>query len=244
MDEDFLKRIGLIKHNKDLKYSDIAESLDVSTPTVINYFTGRTKFPMNKLVVFADQYEVDINWLLRGEEVSAYEAHDGGVQYTVAQGGRAEPVHNTRIRSLLNGLADGFQSGVYDLFDVEGASMEPTIHPGDRLLCRQVTLAEVIDTRIYVIIAKRSDLTEYRKSGVWIKRLQYRSDMGYINCRSDNMDTAEPYPTFRLKIDEIGEIWHPVLRITWHMADPNRGIYDRLDDLESRIEVLEDKRDV
>jgi len=243
MESDLLKRLNLIKYEKDLTYSEIAVALGVTSDTATNYLTGRTKFPIPKLVVFAEKYGIDVKWLMTGEGGDqGLEVHDRGVEYKKAEAGRPAPFnHEGKIRALLAGLTDGFQSGQYELFEVEGASMEPTLHPGDRLLCRMVTKEEIIDTRIYVIVAARKDLREYRQSGTWVKRLQYRRDKGYVNCRSDNMDTAEPFPTFRLKAAELAEVWDPVLRITWHMADPNRGVHERIDELESRIEALEDQ---
>ena len=56
---------------------------------------------------------------------------------------------------------------------------------------------------------------------------------------SDNKDTTEPFPTFILKTNQVKEVWYPVRRITANMDDPNRDLYDRLDELEGRVEMLE-----
>lgn len=245
-EEGIAVRLKLIKVRKNLTNKDLASILGVTENTVKNYLAGRTDLTTEQIITLSGKLGVDFTWLVTGgdDPYAAAEAHDRGVEYKKAQGGRNLPNnHEVKIRSLLAGLTDGFQEGVYELFEVEGASMEPTLHPGDRLLCRMVTLEDIIDTRIYVIVANRKELRDFRASGVWVKRLQYRRDKAYINCRSDNMDTAEPFPTFRLKAGEVAELWDPVLRITWHMADPNRGVHERIDELEGRIEAMEDMMD-
>lgn len=45
MDEELLDRLGRIKFDKDLTYTQIAQAIGVSEDTATNYFTGRTKLP-------------------------------------------------------------------------------------------------------------------------------------------------------------------------------------------------------
>jgi len=126
-----------------------------------------------------------------------------------------------KIHQLIVGALDQLPEGNYDIYEVDGNSMQPSLCQGDKLLCKMTTIDEIIDNRIYVILVNRPELTDYRKNGIWVKRLQHRKGNGYINCKSDNKDTAEPYPTFRLKTLEVPEIWYPVMRMTFDMSDPN-----------------------
>lgn len=168
-------------------------------------------------------------------------ATEPGIEYKKAKAGLSHVSnHNAKIRSLIAGALDQFPDGNYDLYQVEGNSMLPSLAQGDRLLCRMTSVDDIIDNRIYVILVNKPELNEYRASGIWVKRLLHRKNNGYITCKSDNKDSAEPFPTFRLNTNEILEIWYPVMKMTFNMSDPNRDIYDKLDELEGRIEMLED----
>lgn len=147
--------------------------------------------------------------------------------------------YKSQIRALFASLADDYPQGQYDIWEVEGNSMLPTFKPGDKVLCRMITIDEIIDDRVYVLIVNKPELNDYRKSGIWVKRLRHRKGNGYINCMSDNIDTSEPFPTFRVRDSEINEVWYPVLRLTPDMSNPNKDIYDKLADLEGRLEMLE-----
>lgn len=226
-----------------LKPKDFANALGVD-PSYLSLIE-RGKRPLSDSFKFKVERFVEENFSLRGltdivtrpllvnDKVESFHPRP-------ARAGRTEGANYlVRIRTLLMKALEDLQDGQYDLFDVDGLSMMPTMAHGDKLLCKLVTVNEIIDNRIYVIVTNRPDLVEFRRSGVWVKRLQHRKNNGYINCKSDNKDTSEPYQTFRLKPDEVDEVWYPVRRITANMDDPNRDIYDKLDELEGRVEMLE-----
>lgn len=145
----------------------------------------------------------------------------------------------TQVRGLFNPIIDTLPEAVYEMFEVEGSSMENTIKQGDWLLCRLETVDTMIERRVYVLVIEDPKLQAYRPSGIWIKRCMHRKKNGYISCMSDNKDTADPFTTFIVKTDQVKEVWYPVRRITANMDDPNRDLYDRLDELEGRVEMLE-----
>lgn len=241
MDGQFLERLNILKKRYKLSYSKLGSILGVSKDTAGNYLIGRTEMSLADARKLAEALGDDPTWLLTGFSVGTeVRLSEPESDYRKARAGRTEGVnHLVRIRQLLSRVVEDFPEGQYELFDVDGNSMTRTLHHGDKLLCKMVTLDDIIDTRIYVIVTDRPDLAEYRKSGIWVKRLTYRKAQGYINCYSDNKDAIDPFPTFRLKPGEIEEIWYPMLRICADMSDPNRDIYDKLDEFEARLEMLE-----
>lgn len=147
--------------------------------------------------------------------------------------------YKAHLRDIFEEIINDLPKGNYESWLVEGNSMTPTFLSGDKLICKRVEVDDIIDDRVYVIEIKNAELDDYRKSGVWCKRLKHRKNNGWITATSDNIDTAEPYPTFRIKTSDVKRVWYPYLRITPDMSNPHRDIYARLDDLESRIELLE-----
>lgn len=63
---------------------------------------------------------------------------------------------------------------------VSGASMEPTLRPGDRMLVAENAGAPIIDGAIYVL--------RHRYAGIVVKRLYIHSD-GTMQIRGDNETT-------------------------------------------------------
>jgi phage repressor protein C with HTH and peptisase S24 domain len=97
----------------------------------------------------------------------------------------------------------GFTNGTYRIFEVEGESMKPTIHPGDMLVCKHVEkLADIVDGKIYVVVT-----TE----GVCVKRLTNAiSKRGSIITESDNSE----YKPDAIPVNEILEVWEYKMRLT------------------------------
>lgn len=238
MTEQLIKNLKILKADKDLTNNDLADIFGVSLAVVKNYMRGKTPIPLEQLQALSSKKEVDIDWLLHGGTIQINEPKQ---IIRKGQAGRSVASnHRVHLRTLLAAIVDDLPEDIYDVFEVEGASMETTLSQGDKLLCRKDTVDNIQDNRVYVLVTDDPDIKEFRPSGVWIKRCNHRKANNYISCRSDNKDTTEPYNTFRLKCNTIIEVWYPVMKITPHMADPNRDIYNRLDELESRIEMLED----
>lgn len=238
MEEILLRNLKILKVDKSLTNNHLADIMGVSLAVIKNYLRGKTPIPLSHLQALSSTTGTDIDWLLHGGTTQINEPKQ---EYRKAQAGRSVASnHRVHLRSLLAAIVDDLPEAVYEIFEVEGASMETTLSQGDRLLCRMDSVENIQDNRVYVLVTNDPIIKEFRESGVWIKRCAHRKANGYISCRSDNKDSTEAYNTFRLKSDTILECWYPVMKITHHMSDPNRDIYNRLDELESRIEMLEE----
>lgn len=226
-----------LREKAGLTQKELGKLIDKQPSTVTKWETGENQIPARLVSKIISEINHISPHLITSESF----ASETSPTYRKAQAGRSVASnHRVHLRSLLAAIVDDLPEDIYDVFEVEGASMETTLSQGDKLLCRKDTVDNIQDNRVYVLVTDDPEIREFRPSGVWIKRCSHRKNNGYISCRSDNKDTTEPYNTFRLKSDAITEVWYPVMKITHHMADPNRDIYNRLDELESRIEMLED----
>lgn len=147
--------------------------------------------------------------------------------------------HMQHIIALFTEWLEKMPDGQYDMFPVEGTSMLPTVCEGDELVCKMVTVDEIIDGRVYVLVLNKPELTEYRESGIWVKRVYHRKKNEYLSCKSDNKESTEPFITFQVSVADVEQVWYICGRLTGYLADPNRDIYERLDEIESRLEMLE-----
>lgn len=158
---------------------------------------------------------------------------------SVKAGRHPSPSYLDEVVAEIVKLLSQIPASTIKMFQVEGASMNTTIAEGDRLICRLVHFNDIIDGHVYVLRLSKPELLSYRESGLWVKRCWHRDAKKYVTCKSDNKESTEPYFTFQVSTADIAEVWVPVLRVTGNMADPNRDIYERLDELEERIEMLE-----
>lgn len=243
MEKDFRTRLKEAIKVKDISYKDLGDRLDITEQQIKNYVSGRSGVPMDKFIALSKELDINPIWLLKGEEAEKLVGNQYAEPentYRKAKAGRSLASHNrVQLRNLVSSIVDDLPDAAYDIFEVEGSSMETTLSAGDKLICRMESIETMVDNRIYVLVTNDPVITGYNSSGVWIKRCNHRKDNGYISCRSDNKETTEPYPTFRFKVESIKEVWYPVMKVTAHLSDPNRDIYNRIDELESRIEMLE-----
>lgn len=145
----------------------------------------------------------------------------------------------------LNGYADpeyianlpaysipGLNHGTFRLFEVEGLSMHPTIHPGDVIIGQNVSqMRDVRDDRVYVVITKNE--------GIVVKRVLNRIEKdGKLILKSDNYKERDAYPTIVCDPVDVIEIWYATGFISRQMRPPAE-MYNRLIDLEGKFTLLE-----
>lgn len=92
-----------------------------------------------------------------------------------------------------------FSQGTFRSFDVEGNSMYPTLHRGDRVICQYVEPGSwtysIKENQVYVIVIE---------NGVIVKRVKNRLKQdGYLVICSDN----ERYESYNLEAQQLKEVW-------------------------------------
>ena len=233
-----------LKRNK-LEYKVIASQIGVTETDIKNYMRNKPVWPPHLLAKVFQENAKHLSardmedFGLQSPEMNSFAA-DPPVTYTKAKAGHPHTAHfKTRLARLITPIIDNLPDATYDIFEVEGSSMEPTFSAGDRIICRLDNMDKMIDDRAYIIRTDDQLLHDYRPSGIWLKRCVCRKNAWYIVCRSDNKSTSEPYPTFQIKFESVKELWYPVLRITSEMRNPHADLMEMIKAIDGRLEVVE-----
>jgi len=146
----------------------------------------------------------------------------------------------------LNGYADpeyvgklptmyfpGLSGGLYRAFEIRGHSMKPNLHSGSIQVGQWVEkLSDIRDRRVYIIVTKYD--------GIVCKRVLNRiKDDGKLILISDN-DNKSEYPNYPVDAEEILEIWQWRRAIIAEIPEPG-AIYNRINDLEARLSLIESR---
>jgi hypothetical protein len=234
-----LKELEAIFKDSGLGKTAFAQEIGISRVHFNRILDG---YPISAKVEAAAERYVEVTRLnIEHGIAEPYPPYKTQAPYRKAAAGRTVSSNfRVHLRGLLATIVEDLPEDTYEVFEVDGASMITTLAPGDKILCKADSIENMIDNRVYVLVTDDPTIINYNGTGIWIKRCAHRAKNGYISCRSDNLDSTEAFNTFRLKTNTIKEVWYPVLKITPHLSDPNRDVYIRLDELEGRIEILED----
>lgn len=93
-----------------------------------------------------------------------------------------------------------YQNGTFRSFDVAGESMQPTLHEGDKVICRFLDPSEwmtgIRDQHVYVVVTRTQVLVKRVVNNIYKHR--------HLELISDN----EFYRIMRVNIGDIRELWH------------------------------------
>lgn len=64
---DILHKIKILLKEKKINYEEFAKKINVSKPTVVNYFAGRSKIDIDTIQKIAEVLEVDISYFFGNE---------------------------------------------------------------------------------------------------------------------------------------------------------------------------------
>lgn len=124
--------------------------------------------------------------------------------------------------------------GVHICIRIKGESMSPTLLDGGYLIIRYIDkgnwATDIKNEHIYVV----SDC----EGKAVVKRIKNRLEKGFIVLMSDNPDKAS-YPNFNLQFEEINTVWHAEWYLSAKMPNIHSGYYKRLQQLEDRLDDLE-----
>ena len=153
-----------------------------------------------------------------------------------AGGGQYNQEYIENVESLR--LPEQFikRNATYLCFKIKGISMAPTLQDGGYVVCRLMDKGEwakMPDECIFVV----SD----NEGKSYLKRVKNRFKKGFIVLRSDSPDRAD-YPSFNLAPDEINTIWYVEWYFTAKMPDINSQYYQKLQQLEERVDAIENKK--
>lgn len=150
------------------------------------------------------------------------------VRSKVAAGYAAGFMEPEFISNLPTYRLPGLNNATFRMFEVNGNSMLPTLHPLDIVIGEFVEdFRDVRNDRVYVVIT-REDLV--------VKRCIKYEDK--LIAKSDNKNQG--YDDIIFNLQDIQEMWYVKRRLTGQLSGQT-DIYSRINNLESRMSIQESK---
>lgn len=240
-------RIRAIRLRHGLKQVDFAHRLGIPQSTLSHIEQDKTRPGLEVLRALRAAFSVDLDSLLAAEApqpdhlLPLREPTPAEAALTTAATprgtGRFPLVDQRAYAGYLAGYADpayldtlptlhypGLEHGI--AVQVAGNSMEPTIRPGDVLLCTPAERDVFKDNRIYVVVTRE---------GALVKRVVDRTRAeGLLLLKSDNRD----YSPETVPLADVLQVFEVRRRITADLSGPD-AVYDRLNQLEQGLIGLE-----
>lgn len=213
-----IEREVIAKSDRQKSISAFAESLGTKCHIINKYLTEERKIPYERAAQFCKQYGVNEAYMFQGigKPFGKNKLPDPEQKLAMALGINFSPnilftsveafASNTVSVDLIEEnerFAIPGISGDLIAFNINGASMAPTIQAGDMVICKPLeSIQEMQDDEVYAVVSNQS---------VWVKRVRRCYDR-YQNCShlkliSDNYEEFDPF------IIEIGEV-RKLLKVT------------------------------
>ena len=139
----------------------------------------------------------------------------------------AEPEYVSQLPAF--SLPDkAYRNGTFRCFVVQGDSMQPTLHPGDWVICRALDdwTRDIRDTFVHVVVTDEQPL---------VKRVLNRlSERGELSILSDN----PAYPTQFIDGADVRELWVAVGKISRHFENPRYDMAQELSRTRADVDEL------
>ena len=208
----------IAKSNRQKSISAFAESLGTKGHIINKYLSETRKIPFERAAQFCTQYGVSEAFMFQGigKPFDKNKLPDPEQKIAMALGINFSPnilftnveafASNTISVDLIEEnerFAIPGISGDLIAFNINGASMVPTIQAGDMVICKPLeSINEMQDDEVYAVVSNHS---------VWVKRVRRCFDR-HQNCShlkliSDNYEEFDPF------IIEIGEV-RKLLKVT------------------------------
>ena len=238
---DHLRATNIINSTRHL-----AITLDYAPQSMDLVIKGKRDAPVDLIRKLVSRYGVNAHYLFMGEGSMFFEDTDRKAemdQSYIHTRGRIihVPVHARAgygdqfndpvfLESLPTFTLPGprFQQGEFRCFDIDGDSMEPTLSPGDRVVCSQIEqihwINSIRDRLVYVVVTDND---------VFAKRVvnNYAKEK-CLELHSDN----EFYAPFKLPYNQIKEVWSVEVKISGFLPTPPPA--ELHDDLMKELESL------
>lgn len=244
-------RIVVLRELKGFSQKDFADKIGITQGALSQIESGKSNASFDTIKKISDEFDVNCNWLIKGIGQISLENEEESRGFDVKK--LIQPVDMTgRVliplvreeaqAGYMNGFGDpeyiktldvyqipGFESGNYRLFEIEGDSMQPAVHPREIVICEFVKDWKSIENGSLCVVITQE--------GILAKRLYYYDEnKNMLLLKSDNAK----YKTFSIETKSVYEIWYMRAKITSVFADNNLG-EKRLEKLESDINLLKNQ---
>lgn len=239
-------RLIMLRDLLSLSQQEFASRIGITQGALSQLESKKSKLSLDSLLKINRTFGVDCNWLVTGEGEIFYQKNVrelrrmGNGNHNVARSGHiplirgeahAGYLKNYQDEEYLNSLdvykIPGYESDGYRLFEVEGDSMIPSIHPGEIVVCEGLSDVNAVENGgLYIVVAEE---------GIVAKRVYiYEEDRSMLILKSDNTN----YKTYSIPMNNVREIWQVRAKITSVFTQPQVVDDSRLKELETDILTL------
>lgn len=241
-------RITEVRNKLNMSQQMFAERVGITQGALSQLENKKSTLSLSTIINISKEFNIDCNWLLFGDgdnlhkedasinmDASAhYNGRDINLIPLIDEEAHAGYISKHEDVDYINALdvyrIPGFESGNYRMFEIEGDSMMPTIHP------REIVVTEKVDDRttlengtLTVVIAEE---------GIVAKRYYcYAGEPDNCILKSDNPD----YKTYSIAADDVRELWEIKAKITNVLNTDLPANQERLQSIESDIMELKNK---
>lgn len=242
-----IKRFAEIRRELGHTQAEFAKLLGVSNTTA-DIERGRTKLSGTVVAQLLKQFNVNPLWLFGDSSQRHLSPSNSSVMPKVvtvdssdnenmvlvnakAAAGYPQNIQDTSWYRQLPAFdipLPEFRNATYRGFQVEGDSMLPNLRPGEWVLAKAVeSIQDVSASKIYVVVLH---------DAVLVKKIERSPNPSEISLISIN----ENYPPYRIKTDQLQELWQIGSKITFGVdATPENGLLRQLqesmEELKSQI---------
>jgi len=235
------KQLGLSQH-------EFAKRIGITQGALSQLENQKSTLSLNTIFNISAEFDIDCNWLIMGDSNTIYRntsEHDVDIHQKRAHGADnlipliQEEAHAGYINQsddvdYINALnayrIPGFESGDYRMFEIEGDSMMPTIHPREIVVTERVEEWDKIENGTLVVLIA--------EDGIVAKRFYFHDEQSsYLLLKSDN----PIYKTYSLSKQDVREIWEIKAKITNVLHTDLPATQARFNAIESEILELKSK---
>lgn len=242
--------LRILQLRKDLKLSQksFAEKVNITQGALSQLESGKSTLSLPTIQKISQAFTIDCNWLVLGsKEPDASAQKDKNMVKGIinkktknreipvesfiplideeAHAGYLKQANDPDYISALDVYRiPGFETGNYRMFEIEGDSMLPTIHPREIVVSERVADFESIENGT-LCIAITAD-------GIVAKRFYcYKEEPDTFLFKSDNAD----YKTYSLSSNKVAEIWQIKAKITSVLQSESPSNSQRFKSIETDI---------
>lgn len=225
-----------------LSQTQFANRINLSQGALSQIENGYSSLSMESLKKISDAFNVNCNWLVKGNGEMFQSSNKKNVSYHLildekkhnliplvrkeAHAGYSKKHFDKKYLKTLDVFKiPGYEKGDYRLFEIEGDSMIPTVFPREMVIGERADLTKLENGALAVLVTKE---------GLLAKRVYSSTDNNseYI-LKSDNAKV----PTKSIAKKSVFEIWLIKGKVTSEFSNGNDHIL-KLNSMEKDIEYL------
>lgn len=239
-------RLAVLRDLLNLSQQEFSSRIGITQGALSQLEAQKSNLSLDSLLKINRAFRVDCNWLVTGEgdifvrenKPEAAQLGEDNIHFSregciplIRGEAHAGYIENYLDEKYLDTLEvykiPGYETGGYRLFEVEGDSMIPSIHPGEIVVTERLAdFSRIENGALCIVVAEE---------GIVAKRTYiYEEDRNVLILKSDNPE----YKTYSIPIENVREVWRVRAKITNVFAQTQTVDATKLKELEADIANL------